>query len=167
MARYVRQFLDAYLKNDTAARTFLANKPVENGVPRHMVSLDARPGSGVAPTQESFVAQLAARGFDKAAAIYDELKAQGAAFKLEPHDINGWGYALLRDGMLAESVAIFRFGTQLYPKDANMYDSLGEAQARAGQRDAAIENYRRSLALDPKNGNAVERLKALGASAVP
>lgn len=163
----MHQFLDAYLKNDTAARRFMTNKPVANGVSRHMVSLDARPGSGVAPTQENFAAQLAARGFDKAAAIHEELKAQGATFKLEPHDINGWGYALLRAGMPAESVAIFGFGTQLYPKDANLYDSLGEAQAKAGQNDAAIESYRRSLALDPKNGNAVERLKALGVPAAP
>ncbi len=65
--------------------------------------------------------------------------------------------------MTEESVAIFRFGTQLHPKDANLYDSLGEAQARAGQREAAIDNYRRSLALGPRNANAVERLKALGA----
>ena len=166
-ARYVRQFLDAYLKNDIAARKFMANKPMANGVPRHMVTLEARPGSGVAPTRENFAAQLAARGFDKAAAIHEELKAQGATFKLEPHDVNGWGYALLRDGMLTESVAIFRFGTQLYPKDANLYDSLGEAQAKAGQRDEAMQSYRRSLALDPKNGNAVERLKMLGVLTAP
>ena len=31
----------------------------------------------------------------------------------------------------------------------------------------AIENYRRSLALDPKNGNVVEWLKALGTPAAP
>ncbi|MUI11906.1 dienelactone hydrolase [Massilia dura] len=162
-ARYVRQFLDAYLKDDAAARAFMASKPAANGVPKHMASLEARRGGGVPPTLENFVGQLAARGFDKAAAIHEEFKAQGAGFKLEPHDINGWGYELLRDGMTEESVAIFRFGTQLYPKDANLYDSLGEAQARAGQREAAIDNYRRSLALDPKNANAVERLKALGA----
>ncbi|MBB3224112.1 poly(ethylene terephthalate) hydrolase family protein [Pseudoduganella umbonata] len=167
MARYVHRFLDGYLKDDAAARTFMANKPVANGVPRHMVSLDARPGSGVPPTLENFAAQLAARGFDNAAAIHDELKAQGATFKLEPHDINSWGYELLRGGMARESVAIFRFGTQLHPKDANLYDSLGEAQAKAGQREAAIDNYRRSLALNPKNANAVERLKALGAPAAP
>ncbi|GGY56981.1 CocE/NonD family hydrolase [Pseudoduganella albidiflava] len=167
MARYVRQFLDGYLKGDAAARAFMANKPVANGVPRHMVSLDARPGSGVPPTLEHFAAQLAARGFDQAAAIHQELLAQGATFKLEPHDLNSWGYALLRDDMLDESVAIFRFGTQLHPKDANLYDSLGEAQAKAGQREAAIDNYRRSLSLNPKNANAVERLKALGAPAAP
>jgi dienelactone hydrolase len=166
-ARYVREFLDGYLKDDAAARAFMASKPVANGVPKHMVSLDARRGSGVPPTLENFVAQLAARGFDKAGAIHEELKAQGATFKLEPEDVNSWGYELLRDGMMAESVAIFRLGTQLHPNDANLYDSLGEAQAKAGQRDAAIENYRRSLALDPKNANAVERLKALGAATTP
>lgn len=166
-ARYVREFLDGYLKDDAAARTFMANKPAANGVPKHMASLDLRRGSGVPPTLEHFAAQLAARGFDQAGAIHEELKAQGATFKLESHDLNSWGYELLRDGMLAESVAIFRFGTQLHPKDANLYDSLGEAQAKAGQREAAIDNYRRSLALDPKNANAVERLKALGAPAAP
>lgn len=167
MARYVRHFLDGYLKDDAAGRVFMANKPTANGVPRHMATLDARRGGGVAPTREAFAKQLATQGFDKAAAIYEEMQAQGAAFKLEPHDINGWGYELLRSSMLAESVAIFRFGTQVYPKDANLYDSLGEAQAKAGQRSEAIENYRRSLALNPKNTNAVERLQALGAPAAP
>ncbi|WBS04643.1 dienelactone hydrolase family protein [Pseudoduganella sp. SL102] len=158
---------DGYLKDDAAARAFMANKPVANGVPRHMVSLDARPGSGVPPTLEHFAGQLAARGFDQAAAIHQELLAQGPTFKLEPHDLNSWSYALLRDDMLDDSVAIFRFGTQLHAKDANLYDSLGEAQAKAGQREAAIDNYRRSLSLNPKNANAVERLKALGAPAAP
>ena len=132
-----------------------------------MASLEARRGSGGAPTHEHFAAQLAARGFDKAAAIYKELKTQGAAFTLEPHDINSWGYALLGDGLTAESVAIFQFGTQLYPANANLYDSLAEAQAKAGQRAEAIGNYRRSFALDPRNTNAVEQLKVLGAATVP
>ncbi|MBQ5949292.1 CocE/NonD family hydrolase [Massilia sp. ST3] len=167
MAHYVHRFLDGYLKDDAAARSFIANKPAANGLPRHMVSVEARRGSGVAPTRENFAAQLSARGFDQAMAIYEELKAQGATFKLEPHDINSWGYELLHDGMLAESVAIFRFGTQMHPKDANLYDSLGEAQAKAGQRSEAIDNYRRSLMLNPKNTNAVERLQALGAPPAP
>jgi dienelactone hydrolase len=166
-ARYVRAFLDGYLKDDAAARAFMANKPSANGVPKHMATIDVRRGSGVPPTRESFAAQLATRGFDRAAAIHEELKAQGATFKLSPDDINNWGYALLGDGMMAESVAIFRFGTQLHPLDANLYDSLGEAQAKAGQRLDAIENYRRSLTLNPKNANAAERLKALEAPAAP
>jgi hypothetical protein len=34
----------------------------------------------------------------------------------------------------------------------------------AGDHARAIENYRRSLELDPANGNAVEMLRRLGAS---
>lgn len=167
MARYVLRFLDGYLKDDAAARAFLANKPVANGVPRHMLSLEARRGSGVAPTLQTLVSQLAARGFDQAATIHAELQEQGATYQLAPHDINSWGYALLRDGMTAQAVAIFRFGTVLHPKDANLYDSLAEALEKAGQRDDAIANYRRSLALDPKNTNAVKQLKVLEAPAAP
>jgi predicted TPR repeat methyltransferase len=34
----------------------------------------------------------------------------------------------------------------------------------AGDRDLAIENYRRSMELDPANENAVEKLRELGAT---
>ena len=44
----------------------------------------------------------------------------------------------------------------------NLY-SLTEAYEKAGQRDEAIRHYRRSLQPEPKNANAIERLKALGA----
>lgn len=41
-------------------------------------------------------------------------------------------------------------------------DSLGEAYEAAGDRRASIESYRRSLALNAGNTNAVMRLKAQG-----
>jgi cytochrome c-type biogenesis protein CcmH/NrfG len=48
-----------------------------------------------------------------------------------------------------------------YPQSGNVYDSLGEAHMRAGQKELAIQNYEKSLQLDPKNQNAVEMLKKL------
>jgi tetratricopeptide (TPR) repeat protein len=42
-----------------------------------------------------------------------------------------------------------------------VYDSLGEAYAAAGKKELAIENYEKSLELDPKNENAKDRLKKL------
>jgi tetratricopeptide (TPR) repeat protein len=51
----------------------------------------------------------------------------------------------------------------MYPESGNVYDSLGEAFAAAGKKDLAIENYEKSLKLDPKNTNAVEWLKKLRA----
>jgi len=41
-ARYVQAFLDTYLKDSAAGRSFLQRSPAENGVPRHMMSLDRR-----------------------------------------------------------------------------------------------------------------------------
>ena len=42
------------------------------------------------------------------------------------------------------------------------YDSLGEAYLVAGEREKAINNYKKSLELNPKNTNATEALKRLG-----
>lgn len=164
MSEYVRRFLDAYLKGDRAARTFLANKPVENGVPPHVAMIETRAGAGAPPTRATFAKRLAEQGFDQAGAIYAEMKAHGADFSFDADAINSWGYELLQQAMPKEAVAILSFGTELFPKDANLFDSLAEAQAGAGQREDAIRNYRRSLELDPKNENAVVRLKVLGAA---
>ena len=40
-------------------------------------------------------------------------------------------------------------------------DSLGEAYMKAGEKELAIQNYEKSLQLDPKNLNAVEMLRKL------
>lgn len=43
VARYTLGFLDASLKDDASAMTFLKNTPAENGVPKHFMSLNFRP----------------------------------------------------------------------------------------------------------------------------
>jgi dienelactone hydrolase len=50
MARYTREFLDAYLREDAAARVFLERTPAENGVPRHFMAVNRRARSGVPST---------------------------------------------------------------------------------------------------------------------
>jgi len=42
-----------------------------------------------------------------------------------------------------------------------VYDSLGKAYMVNGDKKAAIENYKKSLELDPANGNAREMLKKM------
>lgn len=46
MARYTLEFLNAYLKHDTAAALFLKRTPAENGVPRHLMAASIRTSSG-------------------------------------------------------------------------------------------------------------------------
>ena len=43
-----------------------------------------------------------------------------------------------------------------------MYDGLAEMQAKTGQTQDAVKNYRRALELDPKNADAAKYLKEHG-----
>ena len=69
----------------------------------------------------------------------------------------------LWSGRTADAVTVFEANVALYPTDANAYDSLAEAQLAVGLKDKSIANYRKSLALDPANENAVKMLEKLGA----
>jgi predicted dienelactone hydrolase len=50
VARYTVNFLDAYLKNDVAAETFLKKTPAENGVPKHFMATSFRAAQAVRPS---------------------------------------------------------------------------------------------------------------------
>jgi len=58
-------------------------------------------------------------------------------------------------------VKIFLMNVELYPESFNVYDSLGEAYMKVGKKDLAIENYKKSLEINPLNNNAEDMLKEL------
>jgi tetratricopeptide (TPR) repeat protein len=74
------------------------------------------------------------------------------------------GYRLLAKKRNREAIEMFKMNVEDHPKSANVYDSLGEAYMINGDKNAAIENYKKSLELDPGNGNAREMLKKLEAN---
>ncbi len=92
---------------------------------------------------------------------YDEVKKTAAAERADESTLNILGYTLLSSGRTSDAIAVFLRNVQEYPKSGNVYDSLGEAYMKNGQKDLAIENYEKSLQLDPKNQNAAEMLKKL------
>lgn len=53
----------------------------------------------------------------------------------------------------------FARNVELYVQFSNVYDNLGEAYAKAGQTELAIQNYEKSIKLNPKNHNGIDRLK--------
>ena len=75
--------------------------------------------------------------------------------------LNNLGYTLLYSGETQDAITVFKRNVQEYPQSSNVYDSLGEAYMKAGQKELAIVNYEKSLQLDPKNQNAIEMLKKL------
>ncbi len=163
VARYVLQFLQAYLNNDAVSRQFLKNEPEKNSVPPHLFKMDFREALRPAANIPDFARELAAQGFDKATEVYQRAKKADPGFSLPERDVNRWGYELLAADKVAKGVAIFQLNVAMYPESSNTYDSLAEAQEAAGDTQAAIANYRKSLSLNQQNQHAVERLKDLEA----
>ncbi|MFH0734960.1 MAG: serine hydrolase [bacterium] len=75
--------------------------------------------------------------------------------------LNEAAYVLINDDELEMAINFLRINNKLFRNSANTYDSLGEAYMLVGNVKLAVENYEKSLQLDPNNENAVERLKIL------
>ncbi len=105
---------------------------------------------------------LADEGLEAMVAVYRTWKSDSSrAAQYTELDVNALGYRLLGEGRTEAAIAVFTLNVESYPSSANVFDSLGEAYMKAGQNARAIENYEKSLALNPGNTNAVAMLKIL------
>ena len=75
--------------------------------------------------------------------------------------MNTLGYWLLGKRKVVEAIEVFKMNVEDFPNSANAYDSLGEAYTINGDIERAIENYQRSLELNPGNAHAVGMLRKL------
>jgi CubicO group peptidase (beta-lactamase class C family) len=96
---------------------------------------------------------------------YRELKAtQKDAYDFSEPQLNTLGYQLLQTKRVKDAIEIFKLNVEMFPQSFNTYDSLGEAYMVNGDKQLAIQNYKKSLELNPKNTGAVEKLKKLEAA---
>ena len=117
--------------------------------------------------KKSLVEELASLTKDgNGAAIvarYRELKKlHPDAYDFNEQDLNTLGYQLLARGRVDDAIEVFKLNVEMFPQSWNPYDSLAEAYAAKGEKALAIENYRKSIAINPKNDNgrtALERLE--------
>ncbi|MBU0696739.1 MAG: FKBP-type peptidyl-prolyl cis-trans isomerase [Bacteroidetes bacterium] len=93
--------------------------------------------------------------------FYQLKKSKFKDLWMDENELNTMGYGLLGRKHAAEAAAIFKLNTKEYPKSFNVYDSLGEAYMDLGENKLAILNYKKSLALNPKNENATKMLEKL------
>ena len=111
---------------------------------------------------ETLSATIASSGIDDATKQYRDFKAAApATYNFDEDELNTLGYQLIQGKKLAEAIRIFQLNVEAYPQSSNVYDSLGEAYMDDGKKTEAILNYKRSLAMNPKNRNAVSMLQKL------
>lgn len=78
--------------------------------------------------------------------------------------LNGTGYNLLGGGLMEAALFVFQLNTELFPESANVWDSLGEANWKAGNKEKAIEFYNKAISIDPEGpigANARAMLKEI------
>ncbi len=75
--------------------------------------------------------------------------------------INLLGYRLIQTGKITRAAEVLALNARLFPKSWNVYDSLAEVFSKAGKQQLAIETYRKSLQLNPKNINGKRMLQKL------
>ena len=79
--------------------------------------------------------------------------------------LNTYAYQLANQGRLDEAVKMFELNVKRHPNDPNAHDSLGEGYMMAGNKEAAIRSFKKSLAMNPPDNvkaNSVRCLKKLG-----
>lgn len=95
-------------------------------------------------------------------ALYKKLKKESSdAYNFENEDeITMYGYGFLWADKIDEAFAIFQLIVDEFGS-ANAYDSLAEAYLKKGDRDVALANYEKSLAMNPDNFNAEDQIEAI------
>lgn len=114
------------------------------------------------PVAVTLWSTIESRGIEAAVRQYHALRAAPPAnYNFDEAELNSLGYRLLRSNRLADAIRIFQLNAEAYPKSSNVYDSLGEAYKRAGQKLQAIAYYEKAIQLNAKNYTAAASLQKL------
>lgn len=94
---------------------------------------------------------------------FKELRANNTGYYLSEDEMNALGYEYLGLKKVAEAIAVLKMNVEAFPDSFNTYDSLGEAYVAAGEKELAIQNYEKSVQLNPNSQSGIEALKKLKA----
>jgi hypothetical protein len=115
---------------------------------------------------ETLVEQTAAAaGADSALGLYRALRARyfgRSAYDFGEPTLNVAAFRLGRGGKFAEAFALLRLNEEQFPGSSGMYVFRGNLELMRGDTNAAATAFREAVRLDPQNGEARGRLRAIG-----
>jgi CubicO group peptidase (beta-lactamase class C family) len=100
-------------------------------------------------------------GIDAGLLWYQKNKASDD-YHFNENEMNLSGYQLLGSARAEEAAAILKINTEVFPNSFNAYDSYGEVLLVLGDTTQAIENYKKSVQLNPDNKGGIKILNGLG-----
>lgn len=96
------------------------------------------------------------------ALAYYKMAKDSANYFYTENEMNWAGYELLQAGKANEAATLFKINVDKFPNSFNTYDSYAEALLAAGDKKGAIENYKKSLKLNPGSKSGIKHLNDLG-----
>jgi CubicO group peptidase (beta-lactamase class C family) len=113
---------------------------------------------------------LAEKGRPAAGDALEKMRGDNDQYTLSEDEFNSLGYDLMGDSnpfhvavehKYAEALDVFKLNIRLFPSSWNAYDSCGEVLLKMGRQEEAIQMYRKSVELNPRNGNGQKILTQL------
>ncbi len=75
--------------------------------------------------------------------------------------LNSMAYQFMNMKQYPKAEQLFLLNIKFYPKSFNVYDSIGDLYELKGEREKAIENYKKAIKLNPKSAYTKEKLEEL------
>lgn len=102
------------------------------------------------------------RGVDAALKRYEEAKSLGDPKKVpDEYVLISVGNDFLKSEKTDDAIKIFEQNVKEHPDSSEGYASLADGYAAAGKKELAMENYEKSLKINPKNRHAKDELNKL------
>ncbi len=103
--------------------------------------------------------EILGSGLDAAVLKFKELRSAPAGrFEFRENEFISLGYRLIRQGRIAEAVRIFEMNVEMFPRSANVHDSLSEGYLYLGDRDRAEQVLKTALQANAAEKSFVEQL---------
>ena len=114
--------------------------------------------------EEELGEQYRLKGVETALGHYQTLKknyVEKGAYDFSERSLNNFGYELLGKKDTAAAIRFFALNASMFPKSANVWNSLADGYLKAGDAKKAKQYYEMSLKRDPTNEDTIENLKKI------
>jgi CubicO group peptidase (beta-lactamase class C family) len=99
---------------------------------------------------------------NEAVSKYFQIKASSSkVYNFDENELNDLAYQMIRENRIDDAVELLKVNIEEYPNSANVYISMAEAYLTKGNVNLAIENYEKSLQLNPYDQSSIDALKKL------
>lgn len=132
--------------------------PVQDQIINHIAGLvDKNLIDKYLLSRELIISEFLKNDNSNAEKKYYDLKSKNKEWDFES-TLNSIGYTLIGNDRLIDAIKVFELNTKENPNSGNAFDSLAESYFLNKNNVLALEKYKKSYELDPKNTNAKEMI---------